>query len=376
MKDLALIVSDVPATAAGVFTKNRVVSPGVTWSRRALAKSGGCRAIVVNSGNANAVVGPKGLKDCDTITKKIAEELSIPQKEVLMASTGVIGVPLPSYKILQAARQLAQKLGRTAKNWTDASEAILTTDLVSKSDKVSYNYKGHRIAIGGMTKGSGMIHPNMATMLCFITTDAPVDQGFLKRSLGQSVEASFNMIDVDGDQSTNDTVLLFSNGAAGGSRLSGASDSAVLFQDALERLSVHLAKELVRDGEGAERIFAVTVDGAASVADARVAAREIASSSLVKAMVHGRDPNWGRIMMALGKSGAEIDEPKIDIFINDIHIVHEGKAIPYYTDAVVGGMNVPEVRFRVSLGIGESTGIAWGCDLTEEYVTFNSAYST
>jgi glutamate N-acetyltransferase/amino-acid N-acetyltransferase len=221
-----------------------------------------------------------------------------------------------------------------------------------------------------------MIHPDMATMLCFLSSDAAVEPGFLRTALSSAVGLSFNMIDIDGDQSTNDTVLLFANAAAGGSQITAGSESAAVFQEALNEICIHLAKELVRDGEGAERIFAVTVDGAASVDDARVGAREIAASNLVKAMVHGRDPNWGRIMMALGKSGIHIDESKIDIYINGIHIVHDGIAIPYSTDAVIAGMRAPEISFQVSVGVGDASATGWGCDLTEDYVTFNSAYST
>jgi glutamate N-acetyltransferase/amino-acid N-acetyltransferase len=221
-----------------------------------------------------------------------------------------------------------------------------------------------------------MIHPNMATMLAFVTTDAAVEPRFLDEALKRSVELSFNMIDVDGDESTNDTVLLFANGAAGEPAIGASSGSADAFQSALDYVCVSLAKELARDGEGAQRLIEVEVEGARTQEDARVAAREVASSSLVKAMVHGLDPNWGRIMMALGKSGVDVDESRVDIFVNDIHIVHQGMAISYLRDAVVSAMNVPDVGFRISLHLGEEQATAWGCDLTEEYVTFNSAYST
>ena len=221
-----------------------------------------------------------------------------------------------------------------------------------------------------------MIHPDMATMLCFVTTDAPVEQGFLRKSVMEAVDRSFNMIDIDGDQSTNDTVLVLANGAAGGAAIEDDSDAAASFQEALTYVCTELAKELVRDGEGAQRLIEVVLEGARTVEDARRAAREIASSLLVKAMVHGRDPNWGRLMMALGKSGIEFDESDVDIFINDIHIVHEGVAIPYFKDAVISAMSVPDVRFRMGVNAGDASATAWGCDLTEEYVTFNSAYST
>ena len=369
--DLGILMSQRPASVAATFSTSRIVSPSVTVSRQRVA-GGSARGVVANSGCANCAVGEQGITDALEMARLAADHVGVDPGEMLVASTGIIGVELPMALI----RKGIPGLELTAEGGEAFARSIMTTDSRLKRAAVAFEADGVRYHIGGVAKGVGMIHPDMATMLCFLTTDADVDRGFLQSALSQSIDVSFNMIDVDGDQSTNDTVLLFSNGAAGGSQFSGASESAGLFRDALERLSVHLAKELVRDGEGAERIFAVTVEGAASVADARLAAREIASSNLVKAMVHGRDPNWGRIMMALGHSGAEVEEPKIDIFINDIHIVHEGKAISYFTEAVVGGMNVPEVRFKVTLGIGESSATAWGCDLTEEYVTFNSAYST
>jgi len=273
-------------------------------------------------------------------------------------------------------RKAIPKVELTSDGGEAFARSIMTTDSRAKHASVSFEIDGTTYSIGGAAKGVGMIHPDMATMLCFLTTDADVEAGFLQSALSAAVDLSFNMIDVDGDQSTNDTVLLFSNGAAGGAQITSDSESAGIFQEALTQIAIHHAKELVRDGEGAERIFAVTVDGAVSTADARAGAREIASSNLVKAMVHGRDPNWGRLMMALGKSGIELDESKIDIFINDIQIVHEGIAIPYFSDAVVAGMNVDEVQFRIALNLGSAAAIAWGCDLTEDYVTFNSAYST
>ena len=273
-------------------------------------------------------------------------------------------------------RQNIGNISPTSDDGHDFARSIMTTDSRPKEIAVSIDLDGHRVTIGGAAKGVGMVHPNMATMLCFITTDAAVERAYLGASLSRAVDASFNMIDVDGDQSTNDTVLLFANGAAGGPAIDEGSPSAPAFQEGLTYVSTALAKELVRDGEGAQRLIEVVVEGAETLLDARKAAREISGSLLVKAMVHGRDPNWGRIMMALGKSGAELEESQVDIFVNDIHIVHEGAAIPYLKDAVISAMSVPDVAFRVSLNIGEASATAWGCDLTEEYVTFNSAYST
>jgi len=256
------------------------------------------------------------------------------------------------------------------------ARSIMTTDTHAKETAISAQIAGREIVIGGCAKGSGMIHPNMATMLSFITTDAPVEQSFLQQALKDAVDTSFNMIDVDGDQSTNDTVMVMANGVAGGTEIGSSSPDASAFREALTYVCTELAKELVRDGEGAQRIMEVVVEGATSLPDARKAAREIAGSSLVKTMLHGRDPNWGRMMMALGKSGAVIDESKIDMFINEIQIVHEGKAISFFKDAVISAMDAPEVRLGVALNLGDFVATAWGCDLTEEYVIFNSAYTT
>jgi len=221
-----------------------------------------------------------------------------------------------------------------------------------------------------------MIHPNMATMLAFISTDASVESAFLQSALSDAVDTSFNMIDVDGDQSTNDTVLVLANGEAGGSQIDASSPGAAAFREGLRYVCVELAKELARDGEGARTLIAVTVEGAASVEDARAAARSISGSLLVKAMVHGRDPNWGRVMMALGKSTADFAESNVDIYINGIHIVHEGMSISYLRDSVVSSMSADEVRIGVNIGDGGASATAWGCDLTEGYVIENSAYTT
>ena len=245
-----------------------------------------------------------------------------------------------------------------------------------KEVAVAVEINGSRITVGGAAKGSGMIHPNMATMLSFITTDANIDADLLKEILVDVVDSSFNMSDVDGDQSTNDTVLLLANGAASGPKIKGGTNESEVFKEAVRYIAITLAKELARDGEGAQKLVEVVVEGAQDISQARKAAREIASSLLVKAMIHGRDPNWGRVMMALGRSGIEFMESQVDVFINDIHIVHEGKSIPYLVDAVVSAMNVDEIQIRANINTGTSMATAWGCDLTEEYVTFNSAYST
>ncbi|HJO82203.1 MAG: bifunctional glutamate N-acetyltransferase/amino-acid acetyltransferase ArgJ [SAR202 cluster bacterium] len=371
VRDIGMMVSDSPASVAGTFSRNKVLSPSVTVTKEKSA-NGSARGVIANSGCANCAVGAQGYTDAMEMSELAAKHAGVDPAEMLIGSTGMIGIELP----MALVRQAVPAIELTDDGGDDFARSIMTTDSRPKSAAVSFTAGGVQSTIGGAAKGVGMIHPDMATMLCFLSCDANVEASFLQTALSEAVGLSFNMIDIDGDQSTNDTVLLFANAAAGGSQITAGSESAAVFQEALNEICIHLAKELVRDGEGAERIFAVTVDGAASVDDARVGAREIAASNLVKAMVHGRDPNWGRIMMALGKSGIHIDESKIDIYINGIHIVHDGIAIPYSTDAVIAGMRAPEISFQVSVGVGDASATGWGCDLTEDYVTFNSAYST
>ena len=369
--DLAILLSETPATVAGTFSTNKVVSPSVVLTRQRVG-NGVARAVVVNSGCANCCVGEQGLKDAVEMASLAASHVGVVPEEMLVCSTGIIGVELP----MALLRQNMGNIQSTRDGGHSFTRAIMTTDTRPKEMAISLDIEGHRITLGGAAKGVGMVHPNMATMLCFVATDAAVEQEFLQQAMREAVHLSFNMIDVDSDQSTNDTALVFANGAAGGPHIQAGSKSAVAFQEALTYICTTLAKELVRDGEGAQRLIDVIVERARTQSDARVAARTVASSMLVKAMVHGRDPNWGRLMMALGRSGIEFDESNVDLFINDIHIVHDGFATPYHKDAVISAMSVPEVRFRVSLNAGEASATAWGCDLTEEYVTINSAYST
>ena len=369
--DLGILLSERPAALAGTFSTNRIESPSVTLSRER-ASVGVARGVVANSGCANCCVGPQGLIDARDLSLMAATHVSVDPEEMLICSTGMIGAELP----MALLRQNMGNVELTPEGGHRFARAIMTTDSRPKELAISLDIQGRLVTFGGAAKGVGMIHPNMATMLGFVTTDAAVGKEFLKSALTEAVGVSFNMIDVDGDQSTNDTVLVFANGAAGNPVIERGSEAASDFQDALNHMCTALAKELARDGEGAQRLIEVVVDGARNSEDARTSAREIASSSLVKAMAHGGDPNWGRVMMALGKSGIEIDESKVDIFISEIHIVHDGMAIPFFKDAVVSAMRVPEVRIRVSLNLGDGSATAWGCDLTEEYVIYNSAYST
>ncbi len=371
--DLGILISERPAAVAGTFSRNKVLSPSVVLSKRRLQQGGGtARGVVANSGCANCCVGEQGLTDAEEVTALAAKHAGVRPEELFACSTGLIGVELPMALI----RQNIGNVKLTSKGGLDFTRAIMTTDSRPKRIAVSLEVDNRKVVLGGAAKGVGMIHPNMATMLAFVSTDAPVEQKFLQSALSQAVDVSFNMVSVDGDQSTNDTVLAFANGAAGGPAIERGKPSAQAFQEALTYVCTALAKELVRDGEGAQKLIEVVVEGAKTREDARKAAKSVATSSLVKAMVHGNDPNWGRIMMAVGKSEIDMEESEVDIFINNIHVVHEGKAIPYYAEAVVSAMAVPTVQFRISLNVGGERATAWGCDLTEEYVTFNSAYST
>ena len=369
--DLGIILSDRPANSAATFTTNSIESPSVTASRKR-KKTGISRGIVANSGCANCSVGSQGLTDAEELASLAASHVGVSGDDIYVASTGMIGVELPMALIRQNIGNIILSDG----GGTEFANAIMTTDSKRKERAVSFMHDGKTVTVGGAAKGVGMIHPNMATMLCFITTDADVDQNFLQSALSESVAVSFNMTDVDSDQSTNDSVIVLANGASGTELIEEKSAGADTFVEALRYVCTELAKELARDGEGAQTLIEVIVEGAHSIEEARKSAREIASSLLVKAMVHGKDPNWGRLVMALGKSSIQLDEQKIDIFISDIHIVHNGIAIPYLKDAVVSAMNSEQVDFRINLNIGNSSATAWGCDLTEEYVIFNSAYST
>jgi len=369
--DLGILLSEAPAAVAGTFTRNKVVSPSVVLSRQRVA-GGHARGVVANSGCANCAVGEQGLKDAEEMAALAAGHAGVDVDEMLVCSTGLIGVELPMALI----RQNIGNVELSDQGGTDFARSIMTTDTRPKEIAVSVDAAGTRITVGGAAKGVGMVHPDMATMLAFVSTDADVEWGFLQCALSDAVDASFNMIDVDGDTSTNDTVLVLANGMAGGEQIRDGSASAGAFREALAYVCTALAKELARDGEGARTLIEVVVDGAATSGEARMAARTVASSLLVKAMVHGKDPNWGRIMMAVGRSGADFEESKVDLFIAGIQMVHGGVAIPYLKDAVISAMGDAEVRLGVSLNHGDASATAWGCDLTEEYVTFNSAYST
>ncbi|MSQ40074.1 MAG: bifunctional glutamate N-acetyltransferase/amino-acid acetyltransferase ArgJ [Dehalococcoidia bacterium] len=369
--DLGVLVSERPSSVAGVFTTNVIRSASVVLSQLRVA-SGSARAVVVNSGCANACVGDQGMKDAVETTALAAIQLGLPSREVLFCSTGIIGVELPMALI----RGGLPKVQLSSGGGHGLARAMMTTDTHPKEVAVTFYLGDKKVTLGGVCKGSGMIHPNMATMLCLLATDAAVDPQFLQRALKTSVDLSFNQVTVDGDTSTNDSLILLANGVAGNPPLTADSPDADTFQIALNNVCVFLARELAGDGEGATKLITVMVEGAASVLDARLAARVVAGSALVRTAVHGNDPNWGRVLAALGRSGAQVEERKVALFVNQICIMEGGAPIPFFKEAVVAAMNTPEVVFRLSLGLGDGEASAWSCDLTEEYVTINSAYTT
>ncbi len=369
--DLAILFSTQSCTTAGVFTKNSLKSPSVIVSEEHLA-TGRARAVVVNSGIANACVGDQGYKDATAMAEKTAQHLGLSAEDVLTCSTGVVGAELP----MSLIRDGIDRIELTEDGGPLMARAILTTDPGPKEVTVTFQQDGKTITLGGNAKGAGMIHPNMATMLSFITTDAQVPADFLQSSLKEAVDDSFNMMTIDGDTSTNDTVLLFANGAAGAGPITEGSSAAPTFQLALRTVCIDLAKAIASQGEGASKLIEVVVEGARSVEEARSAARTIAGSSLVKTAVHGNDPNWGRVVVALGRADTEVVEKKMALYINDVCIMEEGRPVPFHKDSIVALMAKPKVTFRVGLNLGAARATAWGCNLSEEYVTFNSAYTT
>ena len=370
--DMGLLLSDTPCAAAGVFTKSALVSPSVTVNRETMAAGGPVRGLVVNSGIANAGVGEQGYTDAKEMAAVAAAGLGVRPEEVFVFSTGVIGVELPMTLIKQGVEQI--ELSDDGGN--SLARAMMTTDTHTKEAAVTVNVGGKEINISGVAKGSGMIHPNMATMLCFVATDAAVEQDFLRSILPYIADSTLNMLDIDGDTSTNDSLVVLANGAAGNAVISAGSADADTFRDALMELLVQLTRQLAQDGEGATTLIVAKVEGAKNIADARLAAKTITSSLLVKSAVYGAAPNRGRLIMALGRSGAEMVESKIDLYINGVCIMESGRPVPFARDAVVALMRGDEVTFGVNLNLSDGQATAWGCDLTEEYVVINSAYTT
>jgi len=367
--DIALIASTAEhCHAAGVFTTNEVIAAPCVVTKKHVAR-GHLRGIIVNSGNANACTGPQGERDSVAMANAAGELLHVDPHDVAVASTGVIGVPMPMDRIGPAIARIAL----SEAGWDDASRAIMTTDTKPKVAQRELTLAGGAVRIGGMAKGAGMIHPNMATMLAFVTTDAQIDGAALRPMLRSAAADSFNAISVDGDTSTNDTLLVLANGASG-VRV-GTLDGPA-FLDALTAVCLDLARAIVADGEGVTKVFEVRVTGAASESDARLAARTVTTSNLVKTAIHGADPNWGRILAAAGRSGARVDAGKASIRIGGVAVFERGSPRPFDAAVVRAVFERPDIAIELDLGLGDATTRAWGTDLSAEYVRINADYTT
>lgn len=371
-KDLALIYSEVPASAAAVFTKNAVRAAPVIIDMEKI-KSGKGRAVIINSGNANACTGDDGLKKAREMSKGVAKALKVKEDLVYVSSTGVIGEHLPVDRIASAVPALVK--GLKADGWKEAEDAIMTTDAFPKMSGVQVDVGGKTVTVMGIAKGAGMIHPNMATMLCYIATDCAIPPGILDKALQKAVALSFNSITVDGDTSTNDTVLILANGAAGNRPLTSRSKEMDRLQDALNHVTRELAKMIVRDGEGATKVIEINVKGAASATAAKKAANVIGRSNLVKTAFFGMDPNWGRIAAAVGYSGIKVLPEKMEIYFNDVQVVKKGLCVGGdWEKKAREAMKGSEVKVTVNLNLGRGEATIWASDLTYEYVKINASY--
>lgn len=377
-KDMALVYSEKPCTCAGVFTTNLVKAAPVLWDKDVVEHSAYAQAVVVNSGIANACTGKQGLSYCKETAQAAAAELNIPEDSVLIGSTGVIGMQLPMDKITAGVKMLAGAKAGDLASGTMAAEAIMTTDTVSKEVAVTFEVNGREVTMGGMSKGSGMIHPNMCTMLAFVTTDLAISKELLQEALREDVKDTFNMISVDGDTSTNDTLLVLANGMAGNAEITEKNEDYEKFREALHFINMTLAKKMAGDGEGATALFETKVIHAKSKEDARILAKSVICSSLTKAAIFGHDANWGRILCALGYSGVTFDPEKIELFFESaagrIQIYKEGVATDYSEEEATKILSEPAVTVLVDIKEGESEATAWGCDLTYDYVKINADY--
>jgi glutamate N-acetyltransferase/amino-acid N-acetyltransferase len=372
--DLALICSRRPAAAAGRVTTNAVKAAPARHTEAVLRSGRPVRAVVVNTKFANALTGHRGRRDLARTLRETARRLRVRDAEVISHSTGVIGVPLPMPKILRGIREAAARLSTAG--GLDAATAIRTTDNVTKTSTRTLTVEGLPVRVTGMAKGAGMIHPNMATMLAYLFTDAAVPAGLLDRILGEAVDRSFHCITVDGDTSTNDSVLLLANGAYGGPPLRAGSAAARAFAGAVNAVCLDLAQAIVRDGEGATKFVTIRIRGARTDADARRASMAVARSPLVKTAVFGADPNWGRIMCAVGYSGARVDEFRAAVTIGGYRLYDRGRPVAWSKDRLKDILSGREVEIEVDLGLGRGAATAYTCDLTHGYVAFNGMYTT
>ncbi|RGW55043.1 bifunctional glutamate N-acetyltransferase/amino-acid acetyltransferase ArgJ [Dorea formicigenerans] len=376
--DMALIYSQVPCVSAGTFTTNVVKAAPVKWDRQIVDSGAGVQAVVVNSGIANACTGEEGMGYCKETAEAAAKALNIDAAGVLVGSTGVIGMQLPMQKLVDGIQVLAGKKAEGLQSGHDAALAIMTTDTVEKEMAVEIEIGGKTVTIGGMSKGSGMIHPNMCTMLAFITTDAAITKEALQKALSEDVEDTYNMISVDGDTSTNDTAILLANGLAGNQEITYASPEYETFKEALHMVNETLAKKMAGDGEGATALFEVKVVGAESIKQAKTLAKSVVCSNLTKAAIAGHDANWGRILCAMGYSGVQFDPEKVDLFFESkagkLQIIENGMATDYSEEVATKILSEPEITATADIKMGDYSATAWGCDLTHEYININADY--
>ena len=377
-KDMALVYSTVPCTGAGVFTTNVVKAAPVKWDKLVTEQSPYVQAVVVNSGVANACTGAEGYQYCVDMAQTAADQLGIAKEAVFVASTGVIGRQLPMEKIKAGIKSLVPALADGREAAACAAAAIMTTDTKPKEIAVEVELDGKTVTVAGMCKGSGMIHPNMATMLCFVTTDAAISHTMLQKALSDDVADTFNMISVDGDTSTNDSVLLLANGQAGNAEITAEGESYDCFCAALHKVMTELSKMIAGDGEGATCLFMAHVKGAESKAQARTLAKSVICSSMTKAAVFGHDANWGRILCAMGYSGAQFDPEKVDIWLTSsagsLKIVENGTDTGYSEEFATEILSQEEVTAVCDVKMGEFEAVAYGCDLTYDYVRINGDY--
>lgn len=377
-KDMALIYSQAPCVLAGTFTSNVVKAAPVLWDKKIVEEAPFGQAVIVNAGIANACTGKEGYEYCRRTARRAGDVLGIPENAVLVASTGVIGMQLPIEKIEAGVESLAGEKAATLEAGTQAAQAIMTTDTISKQAAAEIEVGGVTVRVGGMSKGSGMIHPNMCTMLGFITTDLAISKELLQEALREDVEDTFNMISVDGDTSTNDTLVVLANGLAGNPEITEKNGDYDKFREALHYIDETLAKKMAEDGEGATALFETRVIHAATKEEARRLSKSVICSSLTKAMIYGHDANVGRIMCALGYAGVDFDPEQVDLFCESgedrMQICKGGMLTDYSEEEATKILSAPEVRVIVDMHRGEAEAAAWGCDLTHEYVNINADY--
>lgn len=377
-KDMALIYSEVPCTVAGTFTRNIVKAAPVRWDQEVVKNSKGVQAIIVNSGIANACTGVMGMENNKAMAEAVAEKLNLTADMVLTASTGVIGKQLNMEPVFNGINQLVNTLATTIEAGTLAAEAIMTTDTCKKELAVQFEIDGKTVTVGGMSKGSGMIHPNMGTMLAFLTSDVAISKELLQEALYEDVQSTYNMISIDGDTSTNDSCFLLANGLAGNTVITTKDDNYYRFVEVLNVVNTALAKQMAGDGEGATKLLEVKVVNAVSKAEAVTLSKSVATSSLVKTAVYGNDANWGRILCALGYAGVDFDPEKVDLYIESVDgklkLVEDGIEADYSEEDATQILSGKEVCAIIDMKMGESMATAWGCDLTYDYIKINADY--